>query len=96
MSARCRYVLAAVLLAAATCHLAGATTGSEQHRTLALIGDEAARQTYSRYLAAVEAASGEFDVRLARDPKLQLRHWDDLLYETVIILHPEAKGLLHI
>ena len=82
----------AVLLCAACCQVANASTGTNRHRTLVLIGEEGIRQTHSKYLAAVKALGSELDVRLSSDPKLQLRHWDDLLYETVILLHPEAKG----
>jgi hypothetical protein len=80
------------LLGAACRQLADASTGTDQHRTLVLIADEATRQTHSRYLAAVAALGSEVDVRLSSDPKLQLRYWDDLIYETVILLHPEARG----
>lgn len=83
---------AAVVLTLAVSHLAVATTGTERHRTLVLIGDEGARQTHSKYLAALEPLGTGLAVRLSSDSKLQLRHWDALLYETVILLHPEAKG----
>jgi hypothetical protein len=89
---RGRMLLAAVLLCAACCQVANASTGTGRHRTLVLIGEDGIRQTHSKYLAAVKALGSELDVRLSSDPKLQLRHWDDLLYETVILLHPEAKG----
>jgi oligosaccharyltransferase complex subunit beta len=81
----------AVLLCVACCQAANASTGTDRHRTLVLIGEEGIRQTHSKYLAAVKALGSELDVRLSSQPKLQLRHWDDLLYETVILLHPEAK-----
>lgn len=87
-----RVLLAAAVLCAACCQVANASTGTDRHRTLVLVGEEGIRQTHSKYLAAVEALGSELDIRLSSDPKLQLRHWDDLLYETVIVLHPEAKG----
>jgi hypothetical protein len=88
----CTLLLAVLLLGTACCQPANASTGTERHRTLVLIGDESTRQTHSKYLAVVEALGSELDIRLSSDPKLQLRHWDDLLYETVLLLHPEAKG----
>jgi len=84
-------LLVAALLFAA-CQPGSATTGTDKHRSLLLIRDEAARQSQSKYLALLESLGGEVDVRLSKDKKLQLRHWDDWLYETVVILDAEVAG----
>lgn len=51
------------------------------------MADEAARQTHSTFLASL---GGSADIRLSDDISLQLRHWDDWLYKTIVLLHPSA------
>lgn len=81
--ARPSALLAAALLCAAA--VAAAAAGQQQ-RVLVLADDPSAiKASHSKFLASLKARGYRGDVKAAGSKALQLKEWDDWLYDKVVI-----------
>ena len=83
-------LIAAMALAAL---LAGAAAaGPSGQRVLVLLNDaDAMRTSHARFLADLEGRGYSLDVRAIDDSSLQLKRWDEWLYDKAVVLG-SAKG----
>lgn len=89
--------LVAVLLSGC-CALAAAAAGGQARKTLVLIDSDEVRETHSVYLDLIQSKAKEFgdakvDVAVAGDEGVKLRHWDEWLYDSLVLLAPTAQEL---
>ena len=77
--------LAALLLAATLlCGLAAAVAG--QQRVLVLLDDPAMEQSHSSFLKGLSGRGYQLDIKPITDKSLQLKSWDEWLYDKAVIL----------
>ena len=77
--------LAALLLAATLlCGLAAAAAG--QQRVLVLLDDPAMEQSHSSFLKGLSGRGYQLDIKPITDKSLQLKTWDEWLYDKAVIL----------
>ena len=77
--------LAALLLAATLlCGVAAAAAG--QQRVLVLLDDPAMEQSHSSFLKGLSARGYQLDIKPITDKSLQLKSWDEWLYDKAVIL----------
>ncbi len=80
-----RPVLFLLLAAALTCR------ASEQ-KVLVLLDDPLIRSTHSLFFSDLSSRGYEISFKSASDRKLQLKDWDEWLYQKVIVFAPSATG----
>jgi oligosaccharyltransferase complex subunit beta len=88
--------LLAVLLLSGCCALAAAE--GQARKTLVLIDSDEVRETHSVYLDLIQRKAKEFghakvDVHVAGAEGVKLRHWDEWVYDSLVLLAPTAQEL---
>ena len=84
----------AMLILCLLCLLAGSAIAVQTagKSVLVLVDDPLIRHTHSLYFADLASRGYELTFRAAGDKKLQLRDWDEWLYDKLVIFAPSATG----
>jgi hypothetical protein len=77
--------LASLLLAATLLSGLAATQAAEQRRVLVLLNDPALEQSHSTFLKSLESRGYQVTIKPITDKALQLKSWDDWLFDKLII-----------
>lgn len=78
--------LGALLAACALAALCSGAVAAPGQRLLVLLDDPAMEQSHSRFLGALKARGYQVDARPIASSALQLKSWDEWLYDKVAIL----------
>lgn len=73
--------------------LAAIAAGSQQQRVLVLLDRKELEGTHSEFLGSLRSRGYDLDVKPISDKGLQLKSWDDWLYDKLVILgSKKGKG----
>ena len=67
---------------------------ASNERVLVLVDDPFIRHTHSVYFGDLTSRGYSLTFRAAADKKLQLRDWDEWMFEKLIIFAPTVTGVL--
>ncbi|KAL4859312.1 Dolichyl-diphosphooligosaccharide--protein glycosyltransferase subunit [Chlorella vulgaris] len=78
--------VALLLAATVLCSAAATVAGAEQRSVLVLLDDPALEQSHSTFLRSLSARGYAVTIKPITDKALQLKSWDDWLYDKLVIL----------
>ena len=69
------------------------TFQASAQKVLVLVDDPLLRSTHSLYFSDLTSRGYDIAFKSASDRKLQLKDWDDWLYDKIVIFAPSATGV---
>ena len=69
-------------------------SNASSESVLVLFDDPLIRHTHSLYFGDLTSRGYSLTFRAAGDKKLQLRNWDEWMYDKIIIFAPTAAGVM--
>lgn len=64
-------------------------------KILVVVDDPLIRNTHSQYFSDLIGRGHDVAIRSAGDKKLQLKDWDEWLYDKLVLFAPRADGVSH-